>query len=762
LPSARAPQPKMRSKQVFDEGDDSEDEELLARKAMDARLKLLEQRLSVGKSKTGGLSSDRDRLFAVLEDRGAGSILRGWRRELDQDGALEIGFPEFCRAMSNLGVHIDALRLFQGNAEPQTFKLQDLAPEAAALLSRFREWVKATFDGPAGMFGAFDPMQAGIIGRAGFVSGCMERNAAFTEDELEELFNCIDFDDGGSVTPDEIVFLEIDPQTRDHEIFKLKMRSKFQRQRLLAYTYWDDGCREVSKKHRRAQRPWHSTEFEKLPPLVCKKRVDQQQQAYKNTIMARISFLQHLREKYGNEARAWRRGLDPECNFRMSKSALRQYLRHHDLHIDFQALWRALDCDGDESINLEELNAKVASELARFRAWSHEQFGSCSAVWDLPEVIYAREVEVTDEASKAWKSDKKMRIAPFAQVMRSLGWQSDEGSILYQSMDLYGCGFLSLPDFWWLDAWDPPEWLVDQPNPMELMELQTLIQAIYPQPLNAWRALLDTDSDNQVNWIEFLNACRKVKFTGNPGAAWRALDRDVSGTITLREWDSGAAELLSSFKRWCEVHFGSVELAFKAMDKTGIGSLTLSDLRTACRRLNWNGDVRMLFSCLGVSASKEGKAKTLLLSDIAFIDSWIDQDVLDYAALQLGRANCSSTTPSGRRRSAVGRSRSASSAGSPHARMASRGAAALASRSADSAAVAPPTGGAASLEAPTSVPSALARTEFEKLHRRYHCVHAAKKSRPPAVVAAKASRRAKSLPWLEKINLIDERYGACH
>jgi len=726
---------------MVEEGDDSDDEELRARKQMDSRLKLLEQRHHIGKARSGGgLSGDRERLFAVLEGRGAGSILRGWRRELDPDGALEIGFSEFCRAMSNMGVHVDALALFQGNSEPQSFKLEDLAPEPAALLGRFRKWVKSAFDGPAGLFAVLDPHQGGFISRESFVTGCRERASNyFTDHELQELFNCIDFDDGGSVTPDEVVFLELDPNTRASEIFKLKMRSKFQRQRMLAYTFYDDGCKAVSTKHRRAQRPWHASDFEKLPPLVCKKRVDKQQEAYKKTIVARIDFMRHIRSKYSNETRAWRRILDPDCNFRVTKSALRQYLRQHDLDIDFQDLWQGLDKDGDGEINLEELNSKVASELARFRAWAHEQFGSCAALWDVPRVAMAR-LKPNDK-NPLWSSDKKMLIGNFAEAIRELGWRSDAGWMLYHSLDLYGCGFLSLPDFWWLDAWEPPEWLVEQPDPVALMELQTLIQVIFPQPLNAWRVLLDVDSDNQVSWTEFQNACRKVKFTGNVGAAWRALDRDVSGTISLREWDIDSAELLSSFKVWCDAHFGSVELAFKAMDRSGIGSLTLPELRSACRRLNWNGDVRVLFSCLGVSQSKDGsRSKTLLLSDIAFIDSWIDQEMLDYVAWEL--RSCRAPSPRGRARRAQ---TAASTPGTGLGQHAGDQDPHDAVNSPMASALAPP-------PASQSPPS-----RHEQLHRKYHCLAAAKRSRPTA--AARRPPRSKSLPWLEKLKAIDQRYG---
>merc|ERR1712150_30665 len=145
------------------------------------------------------------------------------------------------------------------------------------------------------------------------------------------------------------------------------------------------------------------------------------------------------------------------------------------------------------------------------------------------------------------------------------------------------------------------------------------------------------------------------KFEGSIGGAWRCLDVDVSGTITLREWDPVGAQLLGSFKGWAEAHFGSVELAFKAIDKDGSGSITLSDLKQACRRLKWDGDVRLLVQCLGIKGTKdENKAKSLMASDIIFIDRWVD--MVDFKQPSPGIDGQSRASVSGRRMS----SRSAS------------------------------------------------------------------------------------------------------
>jgi len=734
---------------------------------------------SFRRKKQAGIGGDRERLYEILEEKGGGSILRGWRAVLDQDGVLKVGFKEFCKAMTTVGaMEVDAAGLFEQSDDQKFLHMELVAPVQASLLNRFREWVKKLFGGPAGMFTAFDIDGLEYIDRQGFVNGCKEGQFKGTVDDYQELFNCLDFDSGGSVTTDEVMFLELDPLIRDQEMLKLKMRSKFERQRLHAFLYGEDN-QMYPPKHRRAQRPWLAGEFENLPVLVCQRRLEHYQDTYRKSVQARVAFLKELREIYTNEVRAWRRGLDTDCKFIVNKVDLRQFLRQRDLSVDFNALWRGMDNDGDEHISLEEITPGGALQLALFRSWAHEKFGSCAAVWDLPKVWEARELEAD---SGRWASDKKMKVGLLAAVLKKLGWDSDANSVLYQSLDLYGCGFISLPDLWWLDLWIPPEWLVSRPDPQALIELQTCVHMMFPHPLVAWRSLLDSDSDNMVSWSEFQNACRKLRFTGNVGSAWRMLDRDVSGTISLSEWDPKGSELLLSFKSWAEHHFGSVELAFKAFDKEGSGSITLNDLKQACKRLQWEGDVKALFLCLnakcsseaadshgaashgGVRASNTGgrtaQAKCIVLKDIVFLDHWIDHQELKWALHQMeGGAPGSDRKQLRRSRSSGALSSSDGLPKTPKSPKAkSPKATSPKSTSRDLWLV------QEAVDSPKSRHSAVlgqsTPSEHQNLHRSYHVLAYSKIKRPwDAKIERLRAKSTSALPWLDKINRIDDLYA---
>eukprot|EP00971_Amphidinium_carterae_P210929 4185369-Amphidinium_carterae.1 len=50
------------------------------------------------------------------------------------------------------------------------------------------------------------------------------------------------------------------------------------------------------------------------------------------------------------------------------------------------------------------------------------------------------------------------------------------------------------------------------------------------------------------------DALLRLGYEGNIAGAWRHLDADMSGTITMREYDPESSELLSSFKEWVEAH----------------------------------------------------------------------------------------------------------------------------------------------------------------------------------------------------------------
>jgi len=135
-----------------------------------------------------------------------------------------------------------------------------------------------------------------------------------------------------------------------------------------------------------------------------------------------------------------------------------------------------------------------------------------------------------------------------------------------------------------------------------------------------------------------------VKFQGNVDGAWRYLDRDISGTISLTEFDPSAAELLQSFKHWMEDNFGAVEAAFRVMDTDGSGSLSFSELKRATKRMPWDDDVGKLFDCLAI-AKVPGK-RTLSFKDLEFLDSWMPESIQEGVDARTNNAGAASQSAS--------------------------------------------------------------------------------------------------------------------
>merc|ERR1719188_1934224 len=217
-------------------------------------------------------------------------------------------------------------------------------------------------------------------------------------------------------------------------------------------------------------------------------------------------------------------------------------------------------------------------------------------------------------------------MALFFSLLKTLGWphlrEPGAKEALAASLDLYNCGLLMQSDLEWLDKWPAPEWLAADPDPEAWKLLKALLVRTYKHPLKAWRTVLDRDNSNKISWAEFRDACRKVRFDGNIGGAWRALDEDLSGYIGMREYDPPSAELLESFKDWAETNFGSVARCFRSLDEDKSGSLTFSELKRACHKMKWKGDVRLLFDSIDVDEGGNQAKRTISVDELAFLDQW--------------------------------------------------------------------------------------------------------------------------------------------
>lgn len=98
--------------------------------------------------------------------------------------------------------------------------------------------------------------------------------------------------------------------------------------------------------------------------------------------------------------------------------------------------------------------------------------------------------------------------------------------------------------------------------------------------------------------MPFNRACHSMGFH-NVKRLWDAIDTDCSGFITLYEWEPVAAQNLLECRNICVREYGNIEHAFKmGMDRMGSGALRFQDLAEFCRKNDFAGDVRVLFSAL--------------------------------------------------------------------------------------------------------------------------------------------------------------------
>merc|ERR1712046_232008 len=110
----------------------------------------------------------------------------------------------------------------------------------------------------------------------------------------------------------------------------------------------------------------------------------------------------------------------------------------------------------------------------------------------------------------------------------------------------------------------------------------------------------------RVAWQDFRAACRKVLSAEDCRTlpmAWRALDDDLSGWLSLREFDPDAFEKLMQFTLWTHESFGSTLAAFPKLLGNKDGKLTLTEFRQACKPSGLGDDiVHYIFSGLDVDS----------------------------------------------------------------------------------------------------------------------------------------------------------------
>jgi Ca2+-binding EF-hand superfamily protein len=562
---------------------------------------------------------DTERLQRLLLNLGDGFALKGWRRKFDPEGALGIPFTKFCKVSVEIGFVKRAAELHARPRDFSSIMLQQVIPELGALMESFRRWISLKYKDHGNFFDALDPEHKNKVSREDFVSSCRLKGFHASETELLELFTCCDQEGHGYIIRDDVVFLEHDAAFKERELMHIKRRKQYEVEKLQSDNYVQELANEVSSHNRQATRPWVARTFEEMPVIQRQVQGMCEKKRVKKGVESRVAFIRHIRRLHGSEVTSWRRVLDSDAKFLVSEGRFRQLCRQLDFKGDMKALWYSLDPDHDGTLSLEQLSPQAAILLASFRQWIVERFGSCIKLWD---------------ARIRSMVGKNIGTVDFGQILSKLECpmiQGEKGKtatkFICRSLDVSGGGFICKTDLEWLDKWQPAEWLTVGPDEFAWRQLNDVLVNKFGHILKAWFSELDTDNSNKLSWAEFHDACERLKLEGNMGAAWRWLDKDLVGWISLAAIDEESSNLLHSFKEWAESRFGSLPSFFKTVgSSTSTCALSYPELRVACRKFKWEGDAQVLFNCL----TKNGDSVTL--KDVAFLSNW---GVYDYDNIRL-------------------------------------------------------------------------------------------------------------------------------
>lgn len=496
-------------------------------------------------------------IFKIFRDSDpTGSVLRTWFKHFDQDGNMLITFSEFCEGFTKLGhAGVNVVELFRDIDKDGSGELclDEIDSHMASIWNTFQLWCVKSFESIRELLMTLSG-GGQTMDKPTFVEGL--QRCGWNMDFEEVMFDAMDTAGVGQLTNAHFKWFIHSKKQHD--------RKEQAKQRCL----WEQNKRQKSK-HKRMH--------------------------------ALHSFKTLLTQRFSSMLRAWFRLIDADESMTVSKAELFTACGKLGWLGDCRALWQALDADDSGLTTLEELDLQAALQLAKIKLFFETKFGSAS------------------QAFKAFDrfNAKKLKCSEWVGSLKGHGYTSPGVADLFHAFDREGRKFIVEENILFLDRWRPPPHLICNPNERAATVFKDALLRVYHCHLKAWRQCLDKDGSNRVSWQEFCDAAEKVKFVGDLAGAWRFMDSDFSGFITLHEVDASSSNTLMNFKSWAEKEFGGVRAAFGVFDEDSSNDVSRKEFRRACRSFGFDGDCDSIFSAFDV----DGQG-TLSSSEVSFLDEW--------------------------------------------------------------------------------------------------------------------------------------------
>lgn len=497
--------------------------------------------------------------------RKEGNALRAWCKYFDTDNDQKISLTEFVRGMRKMGYTGDATAVFAALDADRSgeLSLEELDSLSASCWQEFRRWCVSTYEDSKDMVQRLGVPEV----KADRKSIPGPTNSVITEQSFIEGVQKQGWCGGYEVIIFSAINKDDNPAINEDDLQWLEIEKRRQKRKEMAK-------RKAIAEHKRSKFP--------------------RQQASE---AAMNDFKQFLKRKHGNLIKAWLNALSPDGAMVLHRNLLFKACSNMGWTGDVRSLYKGFDKDDSGYISIEELDMRSAEILAHFRVFTEQKFGNASATFRALDKF----------------NQKKLREQEFISALKSLGFKHS-GKIIFHGLDHRGFKALVEEDLAFLDRWKPRVFLTATANSQVLDDLKALLLKEKKTYLKAWRHLLDVDSSNRCNYDEFEAACKQ----GDVAGAWRALDEDSSGYITLFEFDPVSSRSLEDFRKWCDEEFGSVRSAFGVFDVTGDNEVSYREWRRSLRIYGFTGNASALFHALDVERNG-----SLSVNEVDFLDEWL-------------------------------------------------------------------------------------------------------------------------------------------
>jgi len=309
---------------------------------------------------------------------------------------------------------------------------------------------------------------------------------------------------------------------------------------------------------------------------------------------------------FGSLVRLWR-CLDEHNHMRMGQG---QFLRGlHDLGFsgDAKGIFRDLNRDQTGTLLFFHFAPEEAIAVGEFLLWVRQHHGS------LAELSVA--------------ADKRHQLSrqQFLQLCKRKGFSNEHAlELTFDLLDKDGNGFIVRTELALLDQWDYPEWLTAKADPEAAATCKhKLLESCQGNALLAWRHL-NRSGSMRVAWHDFRTACRKLLSQEDClmlASAWRSIDDDLSGWLSLREFDKETYEQLTGFVSWIDTTHDGMLGAFPKLNANQ-GSkdahIFQTEFRKVCKDSGF-GDNVLIKIFQGLDVDSTGSVS---MNEVRFLQYW--------------------------------------------------------------------------------------------------------------------------------------------